>query len=302
MNMKHLNYILISAAATFTMLLAACDNNFEEQVYKGPSYVMFADTLNICPVFEKDSTYQVMLSATQSADYDRTYGVEVLQDRSNAIEGYHYTIASNTVTIPAGKLSAAVEIKGIYDHIERGDSLNIRMRIASVEPVEWDYYGLETNVRLQKICPFSIDNYTGYAIVESTFLSSFKQNAEEQTRLITTERVEGDPNSVILHDLMADGYDVQVTFDNSDPLNPKASMRTGDIIGTTQEFLFNTVGDNMLRVQDYFGITSTFLPCNDIAIFYHLVYVKDEGNVGVFATAIQWISDEEAQDIIKNGF
>lgn len=300
--MKHLNYILIATVAIFTTLLTACDNNFEEQVYKGPSYVMFADTLNICPVFQKDSIYQVMLSATQPADYDRTYGVEVLQNKSNAIEGYHYTIVSNTVTIPAGKLSTAVEIKGIYNNIESGDSLNIRMRIVSVEPVEWDYYGLETNVRLQKVCPFSIDNYTGYAIVESTFLSSFKQNEEDQTRLITTSRVEGDPNSIILHDLMSDGFDVKVTFDYSDPMNPKASMHTGDIIGTTQEFLNNIYRDNMLRVQDYPGISSTFFPCNNMAVFYHIVYVKDEGNVGLYGTVLQWISDEEAEDIIKNGF
>lgn len=300
--MKHLNNILIVLAAAIMVLLTACDNNFEEQVYKGPSYVMFADTLNICPVFQEDSIYRVMLSATQPADYDRTYGVEILQDRSNAIEGYHYTVASNTVTIPAGKLSTAVEIKGIYNNIENGDSLNIRMRIVSVEPVEWDYYGLETNVRLQKVCPFSIDNYTGYAIVQSTFLQAFKQSASDQQRLITTSRVEGDSNSIILHDLMSDGFDVQVTFDNSDPLTPRASIHTGDIIGTTQEFLNATYRDNMLRVQDYPGITSTFLPCEDVAVFYHIVYVKDEGNVGLYGTVLKWISDEEAEDIIKNGF
>ena len=63
--MKHLSYIFIAVAWIFFTLLTACNN--EEQTYDGPSYVMFSDSLNVCPVFQDNNAYKVTLSATRSA-------------------------------------------------------------------------------------------------------------------------------------------------------------------------------------------------------------------------------------------
>lgn len=295
--MKQLSYILITVIMTLFVLMTACNN--DEQLYDGPTYVMFSDSLNLCPVFEDNSIYEVPLAATKSAPYDRHYGVEVLQTKSNAIEGYHYKLKSNTVTIPAGKLATSVEISGIYENIKNSDSLNIRMRIVSLDNIEWDYYGVETNVRFKKICPFSINNFTGYAVVESSFLNNFSR---VRKRLITTEKAEDDENGVMLRGLMSDGYDVKITFDNSNPFVPEVNMRTGDIIGITQEFLGTTYNDNVLRIKDYSAVPSTFLTCKNTVVLYSIVYVKDVGNLGVFVTVIRWVSDAEAEDIMENGF
>ena len=282
-------------AATFT----GCES--ESQIYEGPSYVMFADTMNVCPVFQEDKAYEVPLSATQVMPYDRTFAVEVLQQKSNAIEGYHYTIESNTVTVPAGEPATSVKIKGNYEHIEEDDSLNIRLRLVLLdEKQEWDYYGLETNVSFQKICPFDINAYTGYAIVSSTFLYTY--NHGNLRRLITTERVEGEENTVLLRDFMSDGYDVKLTFDNSDPLRPRASVEEGAIIAPTEQYIGTMLGDNMLRIADYADIESRFMPCRNLAALYSLVFVYKEGYLGAFATTVEWISDVEAEDILKNGF
>ena len=104
--MKHLSIynVLIATALLSLALLAACSS--EEQTYDGPSYVMFTDSLNVCPVFQENNDYKVALSATKSVPYDRKFGIEILQTESNAIEGYHYSIKSNTVTIPAGELAS----------------------------------------------------------------------------------------------------------------------------------------------------------------------------------------------------
>ena len=203
--MKHLSIynVLIATALLSLALLAACSS--EEQTYDGPSYVMFTDSLNVCPVFQENNDYKVALSATKSVPYDRKFGIEILQTESNAIEGYHYSIKSNTVTIPAGELATSVEINGIYENIADDDSLNIRMRIVSLEDVEWPYYGVTANVRLQKMCPFDINNFTRYAVVQSSFLSEFKPYSSNK-RLIMTDRVEGEDNSIMLHDFLCDGY------------------------------------------------------------------------------------------------
>lgn len=291
-------YLIVAVVVACVGSLTACSN--DEQLYNGPSYVLFADTLNICPVVQQGSAYALALSATRSACYDRTFGVEVIQPASNAVEGYHYTIASNTVTIPAGQLAASVDIRGIYEHIAETDSLGIRLRIVALDKVEWPAYGLETNVYLQKICPYVIDDFTGYAVVESSFLKAFKPNAGK--RLITTGRIAGEEHSVMLHDLFSDGYDVQLTFDNADQLKPRVGLRTGDIVGTTQEFLGTTYNDNVLRITDYLPIPSTFNACRGKVRLYSIVYVKDVGTLGAFQTDIRWISDSEAEDILNNGF
>lgn len=295
--MKRL-YSILLVLFTFSILFSACENS--EQFYEGPSYVLFADTLNICPVEQSEQIIDIALSATRSADRNRTFGVEVIQPASNAVEGYHYTLTSNTVTIPAGKLAASVGIKGIYDHIGETDSLGIRLRIVALDNVEWPIFGLETNVRLQKVCPYEIEDFTRYAVVKSSFLDAFRAN--EKQRLILTERVEGTPNSIVLHDFLSDGFDVQMTFDNSNPLDPRTGLRTGDIIATTQDILGGTYNDNMLRVTDYLPVPSTFNSCQGTVRLYSIVYVKDIGTLGAYQTNIRWISDAEAEDMLKNGF
>lgn len=296
--MKQLFNILTAVSMVSLMLLAACNN--EEQLYDGPDYVMFADTLNVCPVFQEGKAYQVALSATKSVPYDRAFGVEVLQSESNAIDGYHYILKSNTVIIPAGELAAFIEVNGIYENIEEHDSLNIRMRLVAKDEMKWDYYGDITNVYLQKICPFSIDNFTRYAVVQSSFLNELKP--KETKRLIMTERVGGEENSVMLRDLFANGYDVKLSLDNSDPLNPIASVREGDIVGTTQEFLGGIYNDNMIRISDYASVQSTFSTCRNTVTLYSLFFVNKVGYVGAFVTVIHWVTDAEAEDILENGF
>lgn len=286
--------ILCAVLTTFT----ACDN--QDHVYEGPSYVLFADTLTVCPVAATGDLFAVDIASTRAYDYDRTFGVEVLQSASNAIEGYHYKIESYSVTIPSGSQTTAVHIRGIYDHIEETDSLGIKLRLVSLDDVEWDLYGIETKVRLQKVCPFVIENFTRYAVVESSFLTQFKPNAKK--RLIFTERVAGKENTVLLREMFAKNYDVELTFDTAKWQTPTASLRSGSIIGGTDEFLGSTYVENVLRIENYLTVPSTFNACQNKVRLYSTVYVKDVGLLGNYETVVRWVSDEEAEDILKNGF
>ena len=72
--------------------LAGCDE--DHVTYDGPNYVMFSDTLSTIAIQNNDY-HDVYISATQACGYDRTYGVEVIDKESNAIEGKHYSIESN---------------------------------------------------------------------------------------------------------------------------------------------------------------------------------------------------------------
>ena len=81
--------------------------------YAGPDYVMFSDSLQTIAIQSSDTYYDIPISATTACDYDRTYAVEVVDKGSNAIEGLHYELQSNSVTIKAGELASSVKIKGL---------------------------------------------------------------------------------------------------------------------------------------------------------------------------------------------
>ena len=188
------------AAVAALIALSGCDQ--DKVAYNGPSYLMFSDTLYTYAVQETNEIFNVPISATVAADHDRTFAVEVIDRESNAVEGKHYKILSNTVTIKAGERSTNLEVQGIYDNLEINDSLGFALRLVIPETEQWGLYGTEAKVVMQKIRPFDIKNFTGYCVVSSTYFASYLNNLE--LRLVTSDIVEGKENTIAIHGLYYD--------------------------------------------------------------------------------------------------
>ena len=107
--------LFIGCITVITVLMGLAGCNSERTTYEGPNYLMFSDTLYRYAVQETEEVFNVPVSATVLADYDRTFAVEVVDSISDAVEGKHYKLLSNTVTIKAGECSANVQVQGIYD-------------------------------------------------------------------------------------------------------------------------------------------------------------------------------------------
>lgn len=282
-------WIIATFAAAFASLNTACNDS--EVMYEGPVYAMFTDTLTVCPVQQDDQATTIHLGITRALDQDCTFGVEVIDQGSNAVDGYHYTLDANTVTIPAGERAASIRVRGVYDHLGDTDSLGFRLRLVAPENTAWNLYGIETKVRLQKVCPFVLENFTGYARVQSSFLVLFKPR--DQQRIITTSVAEDKERTIILHDLFYDGHDIELEFDDRKLLAPRTRICEG-IVGTTDEAFSAIYGDKQLRIQEYQAVPSYFYSCGNTATMYATIYVKDFGVVGSFVIYIEWISDDEA--------
>lgn len=218
--------------------LAGCDQ--DKVLYSGRNYLMFSDTLYHYAVQESNEKFEVPVSATRRADYDRTFAVEVVDKESNAVEGKHYRILSNTVTIKAGETAANVEIEGVYENIGISDSLGFALRLIIPETEQWHKYGTETKVVMQKVCPFDINAFTGYCKVTSSLFNTYMTNTT--LRLITSEVVEGEENTIVLHGLYFDGYDTKLKFNYDDLLEPSIEMEE-HVCGSTAE-LFDTTHGN----------------------------------------------------------
>lgn len=298
--------LLIGCMAAVAALIAFSGCDQDKVVYSGPNYLMFSDTLYTYAVQETNEIFNVPVSATVPADYDRTFGVEVIDKESNAVEGKHYKILSNTVTIKAGEMSTDVKVQGLYKNIGITDSLGFALRLVIPDTEQWSLYKNEAKVVMQKICPFDIKNFKGYCKVTSGYLSSDYYPKKVDLRLVTSDIVEGKENTIVVHGLYFDGYDMEIKFNRKDVLEPLVEMEE-QICGSTGE-AFNTIhGDGKLRLNQPTAYTSFYSTNENFILQYVTMSVNNKdgsyyGTVGTFVNVLEWISEAEAEKLKEQGY
>ena len=298
--------ILTATIVSLVMFVGFTSCQEERVVYSGSQYIMFADTLSVLGVEESEEYADIYISSTKAMDEDRTLAVEVIEQESSAIEGVHYTIESNTVVIKAGELCTSVRIRGHYENLAIDENLpEIKLRLISPEDTHWDLYenkGLETKVMLQKVCPFDINAFTGYAMITSTYLYNYVGG---YNRLIKTEVDPTEENTIIMRDFYYDGYDVKLRFTTDDPLNPLLEMDDQPLV-TTGEAFGTKYGDGMLHIYQPSNYVSYYSSCEKFIYQYITLWVPGmaagTNTVGTFIQAIEWISDDEARVLQSQGY
>jgi hypothetical protein len=268
---------------------------------------MFADTLSVLGVENSEDYFDVYISATRPMDKDLTLAVEVIEQESSAIEGVHYVIESNTVTLKAGELATSVRIRGIYENlaVDVENLPELKLHLISPEDSHWNLYeGLETTVLLQKVCPFDIHTFTGYAMVTSTFLYNY---VGSYNRLIETsvDTTDAERKTIIMHDYLYDGYDVKIRFTTDDTLNPLIEM-DDQPMATTGEAFGTIYGDGMLHLYQPSSMVSYYSSCEKFILQYITIWVPGmeagTNTVGTFVNAVEWISDDEARILKQQGY
>lgn len=300
--MRKINYGLMSMLALLMCAITSC-GDAERPSYDGPNYILFSDTLTVLAVQNNEEVFDIPVAATEACSYDRIVAVEVIDKKSNAIEGKHYTIESNTVTIKAGERATNVRIRGNYDAIAATDSLGLTLRLLTQQADQWDLYekSYEAKVILQKCCPFDINLFNGYAVLTSTYMQEFMPNVDN--RLIKAVIDPEEENTVIMKDFFYDGYDVKIRFTTNDILNPLIEMDEQTFASTAEAFGTN-YGDGYLHLYQPSSGVSYYSTCEQFIFQYFTLYVPGmAGNnvVGTFASAIEWVSNDEAKRLYLEG-
>lgn len=298
---------LCRAIAGFALSIAIATGitgcNDADMTYSGPEYVLFSDTLYVLPVVDDEELHNIPVVATTACDYDRTIAVEVVDAASNAIEGRHYSLESNTITIKAGELVGNVRVRGFHNNIDVYDSLGFKLNLVIPEELQWDIYGAEANVLLQKACKFDINAFTGYCVLTSTYIINYMTDIDK--RLVRSEIDPENENTIIIKDYFFDGYDVKVRFRSDDILNPLIEM-DDQAFGPTSEAFGTLYGDGLIRLYQPTAYTSYYSSCEKFIFQYMTLYVPgmEEGynTVGTFVNAVEWISDDEAEKLKREGY
>ena len=296
-------YLYITLAFVAALSFSGCHEQYV--TYSDKEYVMFADTMAIYPVQAKgtvdddgnviDTTFRIPVVSTVARDYDRTFGVEIIDKGSNAIERKHYRLDSHTITIKAGELRADVLVHGYYSNIEATDSLGFELQLVMNDELEMPLYGRNTKAVMMKSCPFDINDFTGSCRLSSMFLYQYSLTGDSE-RLITTQKV--DERTIVCKNWIADGYDVTMTFHRDDPVHPYITMDKNQVAGDEGSFFGISYGDNRILVTHSELQESVFYPCGKYLYLWAHFYVEDLGTpigtVGHFYNVMEWISDEEA--------
>ena len=294
---KYMTFAFLAATA-----LVGCKERYV--TYSDAEYVMFADTLATYPVQDTVEYFSIPVVSTVIRDYDRTYGVEIIDKGSNAIENLHYRLQSNTITIKAGENRADVKVHGYYENIEPTDSLGFTLQLVMDEKYVMPLYGKQTKAVLMKSCPFDINDFTGYCVLTSMFLYNYNSNGSYQ-RLVYTEKHPTEPNTIICRNWINDGYDVTMTFNASDPMKPVVTMDKGQVASDEGSFFGISYGDDKLLVTHSSLNESIFYPCGRYMFIWTEMYVENlgapVGTVGHFYNIMEWVSDEEGERLKKEG-
>lgn len=301
--MRFLRFMTLCALAALSFV--ACEEEYT--TYSDAEYVMFADTMSINMVLPDQEYFSVAVASTVACKYDRTFGVEIVDEGSNAIEGKHFRLLSNSVTIPAGKLATEVKVQGLYDNILPTDSLGFTLRLVMPEQLEWELYkdNVQTKVVMYKACPFDVNNFSGWCVVTSLLLRNYPGDNDSYQRLIKTEVHPSVPNTVILRECFYDGYDLTITFDTSDVANPIVTMDKDQLLSDEASVFGQILGDNHILTTHSSYYPSYYNSCQRFVELWNEVYVEDLGEmigtVGHFYSILEWVSDEEAADLKKQG-
>ena len=294
---KYMTLAFLAVAA-----LGSCQERYV--TYSDAEYVMFADTLATYPVQDTVEYFSIPVVSTVITDYDRTYGVEIIDKGSNAIENLHYRLQSNTITIKAGDNRADVKVHGYYENIEATDSLGFTLQLVMDEKYVMPLYGKQTKAVLMKSCPFDINDFTGYCVLTSMFLYNYNATGSYQ-RLVYTEKHPTEPNTIICRNWINDGYDVTMTFNASDPMKPFVTMDKGQVASDEGSFFGISYGDDKLLVTNSSLYDSIFYPCGRYLYIWTEMYVENlgvpVGTVGHFYNIMEWVSDEEGERLKNEG-
>ena len=294
--MRKRQYINSLVALLAAILTLGCQS--ENNTYEGPNYILFSAERYTFGVIDNQEWLEVPISATRTANHDRYIGVEVVASKSSAIEDLHYTLESTTLCIPEGKLTTSLRIRGIADNISVGSNPTITLRLVLNEEDVWEEYGTECCIELQRCCKFDINNFEGYAVLTSTWCMQYMNT---ESRLVHTHS-ESENDVVVIEDMFYEDYDIRIKLEKEDRLNPLAGLDGEQVVGSTGEAFGTIYGDGKLLITELMGTTSYYSMCEGFVLLYTTMYVDGVGTVGTYVNILEWISDDEAERIMREGF
>lgn len=276
---------IIAVIVSVALIVACSKDNTTSNQYDADSFLQFSDSAYIMPVTETDNGgFKVTVGMTRAANYDRSIAVAIDHKASNAIEGYHFTLESHNVVIPAGQLTADLILHGKYDNINSvDDSLAVTLTILADKGNFSELYGNKTNIRLVKVRPFHIEDYVGDLLMTCTFPFS---TSSVTKFYVKSEKI--DDYTLLIKKPFDTARDIVIRFNDNhdDPLRQDIFM--------AEQVAFTDNSYGMVSMTTVDGAPSYYLPEDRAFVLYLNAFLAQVGSFGSFYYIFQWVTPDEA--------
>lgn len=278
-------FMLLATGALFTGCQA------DKQTYSEGERILFADTLASYPVLENETEIDIPVASTVRRDYDRTFGVEIVDQGSTAIENRHYRLTSNSVTIKAGETVANVRLQTVFDAFKAADSLGVILRLVMPDKLTWETYSNQTKVVFRKFCQLQLEDWTadgGNYIFYATF------PYESLTQILVKAEAMPDGERLRFKSLLGKDFDLTMRFYGEDPTDP--------IVEVLPQRAFFTNNYGVITAQTDVAAPNYYYACDKYTVFYLTSFSENVDTFGTYMYMLEWITQKQADYYANNGF
>jgi hypothetical protein len=127
------------------------------------------------------------------------------------------------------------------------------------------------------------------------------QYMNAESRLVRTS-LDEESGVIVVEDMFYEDYDIRIKLHAEDRLNPIATLCGPQVVGSTGEAFGTIYGNGKLMMDEPMGYVSYYGTCENFLVLYSLMYVEEVGTVGSYVNILEWVSDDEAERIMREGF
>ncbi len=261
--MKKFKSLALGLVAAATLFLAGCDKTIEYPIDIPPTQAHFMNKEVLTyQILTPNSSYKIPVGVTTAADVDRQITISV-NSPSGAVAGVEYTINSNIITIPAGKVVDTLVIKGNLARYlnEEVDTLVLTITEPNITPSD---YNKTLKLILRGPCPIRLATYLGNWNAKETFGTGapYGPYSAPITAVDSTS-----PTSAIITvaNLWDNGWEpIKFTLDWSDLRNTTATVVSDNsIAGSNAGDLSSGYAGQTIAVRPLADNGGVFDPCSN---------------------------------------
>lgn len=241
--------IYLSLFLLLSLGFMACDRELEFDNPSVSEFVVSSTTASYFITSNPNTVYKIPVGITKVSDKDRTLNLTITSP-TGAEEGVHYTIASKTITIPAGRSVDTVAIKGLYDNypVGRKDTLVIALSGGDAKAAPFNN---TFKLVMQKYCDVDLAQFTGTYNIQDYTNAGAPDGDPYTVTLSDATATTATTGTVKMSGLWGVSSPVTVELDWTDPSNFKTK------VPTQPWFVHGTYGQVTIKANG----TGTFSSC-----------------------------------------
>lgn len=255
--MKKIKNLLVFSF--FATTFFACK---KEEISIPPTVSEFTATSSLGKYFiqnDPNSSFKIPVGLTAASTSATTINFTVTSP-TGATEGTQYTIASNSITIPAGKVVDTLTLKGLFAGYPTGrrDTLVFKITGGTVGAASWsDTY----TVVLQKYCNVDLNSFLGnYNRTNEFFGSAY---GPYSTSISSVTPISATKGRIVVQNLYDSGWGpIEFELDWTDPANFKVAVVPKSSGIANAGTISSSYAGRQVAVRPFAGEEGTFSSCD----------------------------------------